>query len=416
MCPFGVRLSRGGLLLVAWLLVGCGEEFEPTPGSSGSCNRPGALSDTFDDGELSDAFRTRTYGDGMVIEESGGMLVFAPGDTGGSGSREARYAVDLRGSFVVVEVPEVSEGLKGKSISVSLTQSSPLSVSMAANEDSQNPGSEVLRFDVTTKEGSTKSSTPYDPVAHRWWRLGESGGVLSFGASPDGANWTTFHEVPAPPFIEAGYLTLSTNDSAKLLPIGQIRFDNLNPQGGSFCGVDQLHETFDQDLGEGWSKYEDTECQSAVIGGAFETTLPTGSVGQCSITTRHGYDLRGRAITVAFGAMPTEASGTGVSFSLTSGDDDRLTLEQRQGTLTATSVLGAVTSTGSIDLAEGPAFWRIREAAGRIEFEVSTDGTSFESVHSVIVDSLPARFLASLRFYVNSARPESATVVVDAIN
>ena len=80
MCPFGVRLSRGGFLLVAWLLVGCGEEFEPTPGSSGGCNRPGALSDTFDDGELSDAFRTRTYGDGMVIEESGGMLVFAPGD------------------------------------------------------------------------------------------------------------------------------------------------------------------------------------------------------------------------------------------------------------------------------------------------------------------------------------------------
>ena len=134
---------------------------------------------------------------------------------------------------------------------------------------------------------------------------------------------------------------LATSDNAKVLPIGQIRFDNLNPKGGAFCGVDRLTESFDQALGEGWVEYKDNDCVGTAAGGAFEATVPAGGSGQCSITTRHGYDLLGRGITLALGELPASAPGTGVSLSLTSGDSDRLTLEHRQGKLTATSLLGS---------------------------------------------------------------------------
>ena len=407
-----------GVLLAAWLALGCGGEFAPTGDgvSESKCNGPGALSDTFEDGELSDAFESRIYAKGLTIEESGGMLVFTPPDSGGSGSRESRYAVDVRGSYAVVEVPEITGGLAGKSVSLAVTKGNTLAITMTANEDTQHPGTDLLRFDVTTDAGNTKSSTPYDPLAQRWWRIGENSGVLSFGASPDGIQWTTHYEVPAPSFIEAGTLVLSTSNSAKVLPVGQIRFDNLNPKAGPFCGIDKLKESFDQDLGEGWVEYQDKACVATLTGGAFDAAVPSGGTGYCSITTRHAYDLRGREFTVGFGSLPAGASGIGVILSLTSGDTDRLTLEHRQGKLTATALLGAATSTGSLDLGGGASWWRIRESAGRVEFEASSDGKSFAPVHSLIVDSLPARFLASLRVYVTSPQPASTSFVVDAIN
>ncbi|MCK6536387.1 MAG: hypothetical protein L6Q84_25745 [Polyangiaceae bacterium] len=406
------------LSVVACLLAGCGEEFEPAnSGPDGaSCNGPGALSDDFEDGELNDAFRSSAFGTDMVIEEADGTLVFSPTDSGGSGSFESRYAINLRGSSVVVEVPNPGASFKGRSISLSLVEGTTASILMAASDDLQSPGTSKLRFEVTTEEGSTKDSAPFDPVAQRWWRLGEKDGVLSFAASPDGAAWTTLGEVPAPAFVDASNLRLGMSDSAKVVPVGAVRFDNLNPQGGSFCGIDRLRETFDQEPGQSWAKVESGKCAITVAGGALAATLPPSSGGECSLKSRHGYDLRGRAITFAFGGLPAEAPGTSVSVSLTSGDSDHLTLEHRQGKLTATSLLGSATSTGALALGSGPAWWRIRESAGRVEFELSSDGESFQSVHSLLVDALPARFAVSLRFYVNFAVPETKSVIVDGIN
>lgn len=406
------------LSLVVCLLAGCGEEFEPSDsGPDGApCNGPGALSDDFEDGELSDAFRSSVYGTGMVIEEAGGSLVFSPTDSGGSGSFESRYAINLRGSVVTVEVPSPGAGFKGRTVSLSLVQGNTSSILMAASDDLQSPGSSKLRFEVTSDEGSTKDSTPFDPAAQRWWRIGEKDGVLSFGTSPDGAAWTTYGEVPAPAFVDASNLRLGMSDSAKVLPAEAVRFDNLNPQGGSFCGVERLHETFDQEPDQSWVTVESGKCALTVAGGKLDVTVPPSSVGECSLKSRHGYDLRGRAVTFAFGGLPAESPGTSVSVSLTSGDSDHLTLEHRQGKLTATSLLGSATSTGALALGSGPAWWRIRESAGRVEFELSSDGESFQSVHSLLVDALPARFAVSLRFYVNFAVPEPKSVIVDGIN
>jgi len=412
---FGPRSAC--VTLLAWLVAGCGSEFEPSSSiAAGHCNGPGALSDDFEDGELNEAFRSRLYTSGLTIEESGGMLVFTPPDGGGSGSFDARYAIDLRSAYAVVEVPELSGGLEGKSISMTLDQGNSYSVTMSVNEDTSNPGSGLLHFDVRDDASNTKNSTPYDPELHRWWRFGEKGGVLSFGASPDGKSWTTYQEVPAPPFVEAGYLSLDMNDNASVFPIEPVRFDNLNPQGGAFCGMDRLKEAFDEALGEGWAVSEDSDCTAEVTGGTWEALVPTGGTGQCSITTRHAFDLRNRELTLAFGSLPSSDSGTSVTLTLTSGDSDKLTLQHSQGKLTATTNIGSVTSYGSVDLVGGPSWWRIRETGARVEFEASADGKTFESVHSVIVDSLPARFVVSLRLWVSSGQADDTKLVVDSLN
>jgi hypothetical protein len=381
-----------------------------------ACNGPGALSDTFEDGELSDAFASWVYGTGTVVEESGGMLVLTPGDGGGSANRESRYAVDLRGGFAVVEVPEVSGGLSGRSLSLAVRRDNDSSITMTALEDFQNPGSEILNFDVVTSAGSAKGSVPYDPTEHRWWRIGEQDGILSFGASPDGKNWTKHHEAPAPPFVAAALLRLAMNDKAKLTPVGPFRFDNLNPKAGAFCGIDRLVESFDAELGEAWAMAEDNDCTATAAGSSYEALVQPGGYGTCSITTRHGYDLAGRGITWAFDDSPAVESGITVTVSLTSGDSDKLTLEHYKGQLAATVSIGSVSSNGSVELAGGPSWWRIRESAGRLELEVSGDGKTFDSVTSVIVGELPARFKASVSLRVSSAQPADTKLVLRSIN
>jgi hypothetical protein len=414
-----LRFGLGSACVVsmALLLAGCGSEFTPDSGAGdGHCNGPGALSDDFEGSELNDAFQPRIYTTDLTIEASGGMLVFTPPDGGGSGSFDARYAIDLRNAFAVVEVPEPSGGLEGKTIAMTLDQGNAHSVSMSVNEDTSNPGTGLLHFDVRNDASNTKNSTAYDPELHRWWRVGERDGVLSFDASPDGKSWTTYQEVPAPPFVEAGYLNLEMNDGGNVTPIEPVRFDNLNPQGGSFCGVDRLQEPFDADLGERWALSEGTDCTSQVTGGAWEATVPTGGTGQCTIATRPAYDIRDRELTVAFGSLPTSDSGTGVSLTLRSGDDDKLTLQHSQGKLVATTNIGSVTSNGSVDLAGGPSWWRIRQTGARVEFEVSADGKTFDSVHSVIVDSIPPRFVVSLGLWVNAGQSDDTKLVVDSLN
>ncbi|MBK7586110.1 MAG: hypothetical protein IPI67_38735 [Myxococcales bacterium] len=413
-----LRLCSGTAVLLTWLLTGCGSKFESTSDEPGAaaCNGPGALSDNFDDGELSDAFVSQLSGSGMQVEESAGELVFTPGDSGGGGSRESRYAIDVRGGFAVVEVPEVSGGLSGKSVQLTLKRDNSSTVSMTALDDNQNPGAELLSFDVTTAAGTTKATAPYDATQHRWWRIGEKDGVLGFGASPDGQKWTTYHEVPTPSFVAAALLRLGMNDKGTVTPVGQVRFDNLNPKSGSFCGIDRLRESFDAELGEAWAMAEDTDCSASVTGSSYEATVLPGGTGSCSITTRHGYDLAGRGLTLAFDTSPAAPSGITVTLTLSSGPTDALTFEHYQGKLKATTSLGTVTSNGSVELADGPSWWRIRESGGRIEFEVSSDGKTFDSVNSVIVGALPPRFLASLRLRVSSAQPADTKLVLAAIN
>jgi len=52
---------------------------------------------------------------------------------------------------------------------------------------------------------------PYDPVAHAWLRVRESGGLLNWETSPDGRTWTTQHTETSPAWVS------NTNLQAQLL-------------------------------------------------------------------------------------------------------------------------------------------------------------------------------------------------------
>jgi len=72
-----------------------------------------------------------------------------------------------------------------------------------------------------------KSTIPYDPDAHRYWRIQDVGGAVGFFTSPDGREWTKRHEVPSVLDIRALDVELGAGaDADALLPVGS-RFDDV---------------------------------------------------------------------------------------------------------------------------------------------------------------------------------------------
>jgi hypothetical protein len=75
---------------------------------------------------------------------------------------------------------------------------------------------------------STTCSLPYDPVAHKFWQLAESGGMLSFQISPDGTTWTTLH-AQAPPFSLVGVeLSIGAGTNAAVAAPGTAEFSTFD--------------------------------------------------------------------------------------------------------------------------------------------------------------------------------------------
>src|SRR5262249_41515455 len=75
---------------------------------------------------------------------------------------------------------------------------------------------------------TTVSAAPYDPVAHKWWRIRETGGITGCETSPDGASWTVLAATPTPPFISFGFVHLAAGSYASVSFAGEARFDNVD--------------------------------------------------------------------------------------------------------------------------------------------------------------------------------------------
>jgi hypothetical protein len=76
------------------------------------------------------------------------------------------------------------------------------------------------------------TDVPYDPVAHAWWRIRESGGTVHFETSSDACNWTERSSTPTP-MLDGGVevdLGFGVPGMGSSLPPATASFDHLNAQ------------------------------------------------------------------------------------------------------------------------------------------------------------------------------------------
>lgn len=137
-----------------------------------------------------------------------GRLAMAaePGETVG-----IRWAqpVDLTGSAVFIHaVPDVTAITR---FGMALTADSGDEISVRVI--STNPG--ALRLRMRQSGVTTDAGLDFDPVAHAWWRVRESGGSIYFDTSANGRSWS--NRRVATHTIPTGALSLAfTADAVEL--------------------------------------------------------------------------------------------------------------------------------------------------------------------------------------------------------
>jgi hypothetical protein len=85
----------------------------------------------------------------------------------------------------------------------------------------------VAERTVSGEDNEVLDAMPFDPGAHRWWRIRHSSGSASLfmGVSPDGSSWDEL-EVAAPPDVSRSTFVIGTDDAAD--PLGTVAVDNFN--------------------------------------------------------------------------------------------------------------------------------------------------------------------------------------------
>lgn len=181
------------------------------------CN---TLADDFDDQQL--APKWMATGDAGVAVENGGRIEVALAPTAGSvGGVRSVAPYDLTECFLSIELEENLAVASGVEAAFGIFVNSNNWVSFFTPDDQ-------LQTTVIIDGTLQNMNHVYEPTAHRYLRLVEQGGQLSYQASADGVTWSTLHSRPTPPFVSSAHITMgASNDVGNATP-GNVRFDNLN--------------------------------------------------------------------------------------------------------------------------------------------------------------------------------------------
>ncbi|HEY4055000.1 MAG TPA: hypothetical protein VGM39_00280 [Kofleriaceae bacterium] len=155
------------------------------------------------------------------------------------------------------------------------------------------------------------------------------------------------------------------------------------PAGG--CGpIDDLVDGFDttQTLAV-WDQYPASAVGQNQTGGDLLLVLPNSEEAPAygGLTSRCGYDLRGRSIVLAIDMFPTRVSGTNMGLEISSSNDGVL-LEQTGAQLIASTAVGTALTTQYATTFDTAAhkFFALAEDAGDVVWSTSQDGITFVEV------------------------------------
>jgi hypothetical protein len=329
----------------------------------------------------------------------------------------SEHFYDLRGDAVSIEIKSMVNTASGAH------------VSLVAYDDNDNAV-------VFSQQGGTLSCSkwidgmqaelgraPYDPIAHRFWRMREASGTLAWETSADGLGWTT--QASSSNLFDLGSVKvqLVAEVNAGEPDPGEARFDNLNggKPRGAWCKSSTLKDDFDDGVTSfKWHRsYFDGACQH-VENGELVFSVPPDMRGFCYYTSSSAFDLTADTLTVKVPVTPDPATSTNVLFAAyISGDINRkLEFGLSKGQLffreyadQSTKVFGDLPFDPSQHL-----FWRLRESAGKVFWETSADGQTWK-VGAETPASFPVTALdVTLGFENDEMRPDPIEVHFDNLN
>jgi hypothetical protein len=183
------------------------------------------LVDDFDDGVLAPLWDPYTDVGCTALEVAGGLSFgFAAGATNADCGIQSEHLHDVRNSALTVEaVGMPADPAVAVYIQVQTAHDSETRIEIEFLDGELDVEQQVAGADVSAE------IVPYDPVAHRWWRIRGTAGRIYLETSPDGADWTVLLEDDAAFDLSALRLEVGagTGDLAPASPL-MVRFDRVN--------------------------------------------------------------------------------------------------------------------------------------------------------------------------------------------
>ena len=377
------------LILIASVCgVGCG--FAPAPATgvgddlpvdaaagdanelAGPCGSPGAIHDNFDDPTAPAMWNVDVVGGTVVRQNS--RLVVTPTGTPFAGYI-AKHLVALTGAAIEVEVPQMLDVTTNGLAELYVEQDNMHFVAI-----SQKHG--MLTAQVTNGVQTLTMSSPYDSIAHRFWRISELNAMLHFEASPDGVTWAQLLVTPTPAFVTTVRIDLGVNgDPAKAS--GSVAFDNLNTQvpSATWCKAATFTDDFQRTtFGTAWlNRYTSGGgCAMSINNGAHldQNVLPA----ICYLGSSHAFDLTESTASALIYSI-THYTSTWYTYLTVASDDGHVANLAFNNNQMCVTIDGGQNMCR--DYVTSESYWRIREAAGMTVFETSVDKSTWLPVTSM---------------------------------
>lgn len=339
----------------------------------GPCGKAGAIEDDFADGAIAPTWIVANRAD---TAEGGGTLAVTPSAAAFSGYLASPY-VDLRDAAAEVEVRTMVTAGTGA-----------VAMFMFTHRDGGRFGISVADGMMTMGAGGDTATIPYDPVAHRHWRVAGVGDEVVFSTSPDGLDWTAHHTANAPPFVDGLAIGLgAVNPQAAPAP-GTVTFAQFNTTvaPAAWCAAATLSDDFnDATIGRAWAYHGHTSAGCL----EYENTVGNARVdqnGSAACDAFYGasalYDLTASAMVVRISAITTFTTGWITYAGVWDVDRQRFArmyFEQNQMCADGTGITKTcVAYSTQRDL------WRIREEGGTLYFETANStANTYTAVHAV---------------------------------
>lgn len=332
-----------------------------------ACGRPSVYVDDFADGVPSTFFNDTASG-GSITEQNGNLVLSYA--AGANASHAAKAMVNLQDDRLRVAVPIAPPATARVFIGLRLDDTRLLAFviengTLYARQVDGGPASNV--------------TASFDPVAHRWLQISESGGTTKWETSPDGLTWSTLVSRTTPSWATTVRPVLSAGDPTGAGPAGQVYLTRLNAGRpvADWCKM----QTFSDEFGDGQiSRFWDDGSNGACTGGESSGELRFGigaAVAQCGWRSTVAYDLM------------TSAAYLEVPAITNYHPQLRYTLRVVDIASSSVAEIGFIGSNNLVENASGLAgmttpynttndrWWRIRESAGMIYWESSSNGSSW---------------------------------------
>jgi hypothetical protein len=392
----------------------------------GPCGHVGAVRDDFNDNLTANQWDVATP---AQVSETGGELVVTP--IGVVATTPAllpvmppvaeymgyvsKHTVDLTGGAVTVEVTGMVDASSPAAVAELGVVSSKTAYALIV------VGHGAISFDAN---GVLSGTIPYDPIAHRWWRIAHTGSTIIAEVSPDGSAWTPIGTpMPQPTWLARVEIALG-GSSTDLNPHGSVHYDNLDigVAAEGWCKASSATDLFERTtIGLDWdafaTKNTPMTCTPSVNGGAHFDQTGTAT-GRCELTTAQGFDLTNDSVMIY--VPPIEDTRTGWNPFLRVVSDAVADTFYLQFEHNGTDQLCAQVHSDSEQCipydSANDVYWRIRESNGVLTFETGLDTVNWTPVGTTAITFPVTAVDVEIGTAVTATFTQSVSLVITAYN